>query len=144
MVMCTTFTRPQSKSGGPTDNSLRSCGFITAADTAKPLTSGLAQSWLKPVVGWVGCPRKASPLCILKARGSEETFGLARDLKESPAQIPHASVFYPQQLILLDSVVVFSYYLDIFIHAIAPPAAEAREVLMPCGNSTMAISLNSL
>src|SRR5262245_22611396 len=25
-----------SKSGGPTDNPLRGCGFITAADTAKP------------------------------------------------------------------------------------------------------------
>lgn len=52
---------------------------------------------------------KQAPLCILKTRGSEETFGLARDPKESPGQIPHASVFYPQQLILLDSVVVYSY-----------------------------------
>jgi hypothetical protein len=33
----------------------------------------------------------------------------------------------------LDSVVGFSYYLEIFMHPIALPATEARELLMPIG-----------
>jgi hypothetical protein len=62
------------------------------------------QSWLKPVAA------------LLQNIRSEE-----KDYALSPAFF-----FYRQQLVLLDSIVVFSYYLDIFMHAIAPPATEAR------------------
>src|SRR5215510_1842539 len=107
------------------------------------LASGLAQSWLKPVQRVVR--ERQAPLYILKTRGSEETFGSVGDLKKSPAQSPHASVFYPQQLIFLDSVVVFSYYLrhlhDIFMHPIAPPATE---VPMPNGITRWRSDISSL
>ena len=86
------------------------------------LASHLAQSWLKPVAALLQNVR--------------------REEKDDP--LSAASVFYPQRLVLLDSVVVFSYYLEISIHFIAPPATEASEVLMANGINTMAISLSSL
>jgi hypothetical protein len=79
------------------------------------------------------CPRKGSALCILTTREAKKTFGSARDLKESPAQIPHGSVFYARQFNSLDSVAGFSYYLDIFMHPIALTVTKETEVLMPNG-----------